>query len=240
MHLDAGKDGISKQTFNLDGGTLYIFTDGVTEGHLQDGSRLTVEGFQTIISERASLTAAGRIDAVVAALTDTGRKRHDDITLLAVEDVTGYQQQRAVDETRSTSIRHRFPARAEALHEVREVVSNACETCGCNQALATDLIIAVGEACQNIVRHAYKDADNGDAELEIRCDDGILEFLLQDSAPAVDKDKIKPRWPEQLEPGGLGICLIHDIMDEVEYLPVPPGKGNLLRMAKFIDREPGK
>jgi hypothetical protein len=26
-------------------------------------------------------------------------------------------------------------------------------------------------------------------------------------------------------------------MDEVEYLPVPSGKGNLLRMAKFIKRD---
>jgi sigma-B regulation protein RsbU (phosphoserine phosphatase) len=100
-----------------------------------------------------------------------------------------------------------------------------------------DVIIAISEACQNIVRHAYKDAPDGDATLEIRCKDGILEFFLEDSAPPVDKEKLRPKWPEELKPGGLGICLIHDVMDEVEYLSVPSGKGNRLRMAKFIERD---
>ena len=133
--------------------------------------------------------------------------------------------------------RHTFPARADALQKVREVVSNACETCGCSPKAATDIVIAVGEACQNVVRHAYKDTEGGEATLEINCNEGIIEFRLQDSAPPVDLEKLKPKWPEELGPGGLGICLIHDIMDEVEYLPVPSGHGNLLRMAKSIERD---
>ena len=133
--------------------------------------------------------------------------------------------------------RHTFQARADALPGVREITREACEACGCSAELTQDMIIAISEACQNIVRHAYKGEQDGNATLEIRCKDGILEFLLQDSAPPVDREKLKPKWPEKLKPGGLGICLIHDVMDEVEYLPVPPGKGNLLRMAKFIERD---
>jgi len=53
----------------------------------------------------------------------------------------------------------------------------------------------------------------------------------------VDKDKLKPEWPENPGSGGMGICLIHDIMDEVEYLHIQPGKGNLLRMTKYIERD---
>ena len=133
--------------------------------------------------------------------------------------------------------RHTFPATAEALPGTRAVTREACEACGCSAEVTQDVIIAISEACQNIVRHAYKDAPDGDATLEIRCKDGILEFFLEDSAPPVDKEKLKPKWPEELKPGGLGICLIHDVMDEVEYLSVPSGKGNLLRMAKFIERD---
>ena len=133
--------------------------------------------------------------------------------------------------------RHTFLSSADALPGVREATREACEACGCSAELTQDMVIAISEACQNIVRHAYKDADDGIATLEIRCKDGILEFLLEDSAPPVDVEKLKPKWPEKLKPGGLGICLIHDVMDEVEYLPVPSGKGNLLRMAKFINRD---
>jgi sigma-B regulation protein RsbU (phosphoserine phosphatase) len=102
--------------------------------------------------------------------------------------------------------------------------------------MATDIVIAVGEACQNVVRHAYKDIEDGEATLEIYCKEGIIEFHLQDSAPSVDPEKLKPEWPEEPGPGGLGICLIHDIMDEVEHIPAPSGQGNLLRMVKHIER----
>jgi len=236
MHLDAGTEGISKQALNLGGGALYIFTDGVTEGILEDGSRLGTEGFQDIIQERADLPLHERLDAVVSILNDTGRKRHDDITLLAVNDPSRHMDREAAGTT-DLFVQHAFKARAEALHEVRGVVSRACEACGCSHALATDLIIAVGEACQNVVRHAYKDTQDGEATLEIHCKNGIIEFRLQDSAPTVDRDKLKPEWPEDPGSGGMGICLIHDIMDEVEFLPLPPGQGNLLRMVKQIERD---
>jgi sigma-B regulation protein RsbU (phosphoserine phosphatase) len=85
LPLEAGEGGITDEVFNLDGGALYIFTDGVTEGDLAEGGRLEVEGFKEIIRERQHLPAAERIDAVLSILKDTGHDRHDDITLVAVE-----------------------------------------------------------------------------------------------------------------------------------------------------------
>jgi sigma-B regulation protein RsbU (phosphoserine phosphatase) len=237
LTLHAGGNGIREETFNLGGGTLYIFTDGVTEGCLEDGSRLEQSGFQNIIRKRNDLPIAARISAVVSILSDTGRKRHDDITLLAVEDPRPGFHHHAARVRPEMLARYTFPARAEALHSVREVVNDACDACGCVPEDTTDIIIAVGEACQNVVRHAYRGIEEGDATLEIYCEDGILEFRLQDSARPVDREKIKPKWPEELGPGGLGICLIHDIMDKVEYLPMPEGQGNLLHMVKNIKRK---
>jgi sigma-B regulation protein RsbU (phosphoserine phosphatase) len=234
MALQAGENGIREEQFNLNGGTLYIFTDGVTEGTLEDGTRLEQSGFRTIMLERSDLPVSDRIEAVVKLLSNTGRKRHDDITLLAVEDNRPGMQDLVPADESSLISRYHFPARADALHAVREVVNNACESCGCAREAATDIIIAVGEACQNVVRHAYRGHDEGEASLEIYCKDGILEFRLQDTAQPVDREKVKPRWPEELGPGGLGVCLIHDIMDSVEYLPLPDGRGNLLRMVKLI------
>jgi sigma-B regulation protein RsbU (phosphoserine phosphatase) len=237
MPLQAGHAGIRDEAFNLDGGTLYIFTDGVTEGSLEDGSCLEQSGFMEIIRERSDLSARARIEAVVSVLSDTGRKRHDDITLLVVEDIRPEQHATAAMIAPELIARHTFPARADALHSVREVVNNACETCGCATEAATDIVIAVGEACQNVVRHAYEDNEDGDATLEIYCKGGILEIHLQDSARPVNQEKIQPKRPKELSPGGLGVCLIHDIMDKVDYLPVPDGQGNLLRMVKYIKRK---
>jgi len=85
LALEAGEAGIRDEIFNLDGGALYVFTDGVTEGDLAEGGRLEVEGFKKIIMEGRHLPAAERIEAVVSLLRNTGRTRHDDITLVAVE-----------------------------------------------------------------------------------------------------------------------------------------------------------
>ncbi len=233
LPLEAGETGITDEIFNLDGGSLYIFTDGVTEGKLADGGQLGLEGFKNIIMAHRHRSAAERLSAVLTTLRDTGRTRHDDITMIAVE----FRPDKAEDKTMGTIRRHTFKSTADALPGVREITREACEACGCTPEVTQDMIIAISEACQNIVRHAYKDTADGNATLEIRCKDGILEFLLEDSAPPVDQEKLRPKWPKKLKPGGLGICLIHDVMDEVEYLPVPSGKGNLLRMAKFIERD---
>jgi sigma-B regulation protein RsbU (phosphoserine phosphatase) len=234
LPLEAGETGIRDEAFSLRDGTLYIFTDGVTEGDLETGDRLGVAGFQAIVREQAGAPAQARLNAVVARLRDTGRQRHDDITLLAVESRAAYLRSKKNATAGAMVARHTFPARAEALHTTREVVRQACESCNCSPQTTQDLVIAVGEACQNIVRHAYGDRDDGDATLEIYCKDGILEFFLQDQAPPADEEKLQPKWPEKLGPGGLGICLIHDIMDEVEYLASPRDRGNLLRMSKNI------
>ena len=235
LPLVAGDDGIRKETLRLDGGTLYIFTDGVTEGDLANGKQLGVDGFTAIVRESAGLPAADRIEAVVSRLGNTGRTRHDDITLLAIDASTTCLKKDITHNSAPMVALHTFPARASELQAAREFVSKACADCGCSKSMATDIVIAVGEAIQNVVRHAYKDVEAGEATLEIVCKDGIIEFQLQDSAPTVDPEKLKPEWPEEPGPGGLGICIIHDIMDEVEHLPAPSGQGNLLRMVKYIE-----
>ncbi len=236
MPLKPGLNGIREELIDLDGGTLYIFTDGVTEGRVRTGQRLDVQGFKAIITECNADSAAARIQSVVSRLRDSGQQRHDDITILAVEDPTRQMMKDDANRCAEPLVSLTFPARAEELQPVREVVRETCEKCGCPPALAQDLVIAVGEACQNVVRHAYKGVADGEATLEILCRDGILEFCLTDSAPPVDQEKVKPVWPKEVHPGGLGVCLIHNIMDRVEYLPAPSGQGNLLRMVKFFKR----
>jgi sigma-B regulation protein RsbU (phosphoserine phosphatase) len=236
MPLEVGPEGILVEHFTLQGGTLYIFTDGVTEGRLNTGRRLGVQGFKTIITRHAGDPANRRILSVVSMLRDSGQQRHDDITILAVEDPTRQMKPAEASQGPESLVSLTFPARPDELHPVRELVRETCEKCGCPPELAQDLVIAIGEACQNVVRHAYKGTDAGEATLDIVCRDGMLEFRLGDTAPPIDQEKVKPVWPKEVHPGGLGVCLIHNIMDRVEYLPAPSGRGNLLRMIKFFKR----
>ena len=117
---------------------------------------------------------------------------------------------------------------------MRGAVGEAAARCGCDAEAVRDVVIAVDEACQNVIRHAYGGRTDGEIVLEIRRHDDTMVVDLRDFAEVVDPEKIKPRDLDDLRPGGLGTHFISEVMDSVEYLAPPRGRGTLLRMAKRI------
>lgn len=218
-------DGCPETTLDLGGGTLYLFTDGLTEAHLPGGAMLGPEGARGLLAGFAAMPAAERLDSVVRSLDDSG-SLHDDVTLMVVED------RRA--ERRADGFMRRWPAQADALCEIRAAVGGAMRRLGCAEAVVGDVILAVDEACQNVIRHAYK-GGTGDVIVHLDKDHDQLVIRLMDFAPAVDVSKIGPRPLDELRPGGLGTHLMRSVMDRVEFLPPPAGIGNLLQMVKRID-----
>ncbi|MDX1434342.1 MAG: ATP-binding protein [Gammaproteobacteria bacterium] len=128
----------------------------------------------------------------------------------------------------------RIVARPERLRLVRAVVSEAATSNGCSHSCAQDIVIAVDEACQNVIRHAYGGDPRGEILLDIRRDGDRLAFHLVDFAPPIDQSKVRPRALEELKPGGLGTHFMKTCMDECGFLTPPAGAGNCLRMVKRI------
>jgi sigma-B regulation protein RsbU (phosphoserine phosphatase) len=132
----------------------------------------------------------------------------------------------------------RFPARANRLKLVRGSIRAAARMCGFNDTAAQNIVLAVDEACQNIIVHGYKGRDDGEIVLYIaRRQDGI-QVSLVDSAPVVDPATITPRALTDIRPGRLGSYFIRKIMDTADYRPRPDGAGNLLEMFKRLDGTP--
>lgn len=71
--------------FALAGGSLYLFTDGVTESPDPDGHILGVSGLSRLIDRVAHLAPRARLEQLVAALRRAGQKQRDDITLMLIE-----------------------------------------------------------------------------------------------------------------------------------------------------------
>lgn len=128
-----------------------------------------------------------------------------------------------------------FPARAESLCLVRALVKRASEMMGCNQDLTGKLVIAVNEACMNVIQHAYKGEDKGEIILEILNNEDSLLFRLKDHAEPIELDSVKPRDLEDVRPGGLGTFFIQEIMDECRMGHLEEGAGNYLEMIKKIN-----
>jgi phosphoserine phosphatase RsbU/P len=69
----------------LDGGGLWVFTDGITEGRLPDGSMLGVEGLKALAEAHIGLRPIERLGPIFATINRPGTVLHDDLTLLIIE-----------------------------------------------------------------------------------------------------------------------------------------------------------
>ncbi len=143
-----------------------------------------------------------------------------------------------VEDSLETLLELRFPARTDRLKLIRGGVRAAARMCGFNDATAQSIVLAVDEACQNVIVHGYKERACGEIVLGVfRCRDGIL-VRVRDFAPPLDPTTIKPRALDDIRPGKLGSHFIHEIMDSVEFRPSPDGIGNLLEMIRRMDSPP--
>jgi len=130
----------------------------------------------------------------------------------------------------------RFPARPDELRGMRDALRQRLRAWRLDEESATDIVMAVDEACQNVIRHAYQGVPDGVIELEVRCAGDELQIAVRDFAPAVDPARVRPRPLDELRPGGLGTHLIRSAMDHTELVKPPSGPGNLLKMVKRLAR----
>ncbi|HEC12705.1 MAG TPA: GAF domain-containing protein [Acidiferrobacteraceae bacterium] len=69
----------------LDGGSLYIYSDGLTEACSAEGQQLGVAGIKTMIKDVSHLPAAERIKDLTRQAMDGAERLHDDMSLMVIE-----------------------------------------------------------------------------------------------------------------------------------------------------------
>jgi len=72
-------------TIKLDGGSVYIFTDGVTESRNDEQKLLDVGGLIKLIEENSKVTPTKRLENIIAKIQNPNIEQHDDITLMVIE-----------------------------------------------------------------------------------------------------------------------------------------------------------
>jgi sigma-B regulation protein RsbU (phosphoserine phosphatase) len=236
----AGPEGYPVVDVDLKGGSLYVFTDGLTEATTFGGGMLGIDGCRALIRDHAEESPDLRLKHIAGAVKLPGKPLRDDLTLLVVED-TGIRTEPpkppGVEFDANTGIimRVRVPAHADRLKLIRTATTQAAAYCSCDQNWTLDLVMAVDEACQNIIRHAYEGVEGaGDIVVDFARDGDSLSVFLMDFAPPVDIAKIKSRDINEVRPGGLGVHLIKSVTDDARFLPPPPGVGNLFKLTKRL------
>ena len=112
-----------------------------------------------------------------------------------------------------------FVVSTASLKEVRVFCREIFEKINLPQEQKDELVLAIAEAAQNIVKHGYKGVEETTDRMEIKISlkDGDLEIGFFDKGKAVVPENVKHRKLDDIKPGGLGTFFIQQIMDEVVF-----------------------
>lgn len=128
-----------------------------------------------------------------------------------------------------------FPGRFESLVKISEFVARSVEAAGFDDPAAYCVLLAVEEACSNIINHGYGGEGKGDIKCSCEVTDDELIITLRDwgetSCPTSAPEPNFDVPLENLKLKGAGLILINKIMDEVHFESAPDN-GNVLVMVK--------
>ena len=111
-----------------------------------------------------------------------------------------------------------FPVDSSSLKEIRSFAREVLAKDPMFQNSMDDVVLALAEAAQNIVKHAYSDQPTGDKmKVKIKFDNNQLIIELFDKGSPAIPQNIKPRKLDDIKAGGLGTFFIGQIMDEVIF-----------------------
>jgi anti-sigma regulatory factor (Ser/Thr protein kinase) len=120
------------------------------------------------------------------------------------------------------------------LSSIRSLVRSWVESWDIDEKTTSDVVLAIDEACTNAIRHAYGGREDCSVELTLHAESDCLEFQVSDQglpcpSECATRRKLESPEVDKLVAGGLGIQLIHEVFDEVDFCPGENG-GNCVTM----------
>ena len=129
-----------------------------------------------------------------------------------------------------------FLVSTASLKEVRVFSRDVFEKINIPQDQKDELVLAIAEAAQNIVKHGYKGIKETTDRMEIKISlkDSELEIGFFDKGKKVVPENIQHRKLDDIKPGGLGTFFIKQIMDNAVFKKDQTGWVNHLILTKKI------
>jgi len=125
---------------------------------------------------------------------------------------------------------------AEQLRDVRDAIRAWADEDGWEEHDIADIVLAIDEALTNVIRHGYGGKSGQRIIVDMKAIDdprrgAAIEIWIRDFGIQVPLDSIAGRDLADLRPGGLGVHIIHSVMEGARYRHMPDG-GTELYMKK--------
>ena len=117
-------------------------------------------------------------------------------------------------DSKNLSEKKDFLVRSSSLKDVRSFSREVFEKINIPQDQKDELVLAIAEAAQNIVKHGYKGIENTTDKMQIKIslNNNELEIGFFDKGKEVVPGNVQHRKLDDIKPGGLGTFFIKQII----------------------------
>ena len=138
---------------------------------------------------------------------------------------------------REVDIQLTLAARADELPGVRQMIRAIGRTLRVNEALEGHMLLAVDEACANVIRHAYAE-DRGNM-FSLYADMGTDEVVVtvEDDGEGLADDHVERTWFDPDATSGRGFQIIRHVMTDVQVSPSHTGGTRVLMRKRLSARD---
>jgi sigma-B regulation protein RsbU (phosphoserine phosphatase) len=204
-----------QETMMIPGDTLFLYTDGLTEAE---------NLHHELFGDKRPLEVAGKTDAlpynIITAMADAvhafagNAEQSDDLTMLAIQYKRIQQEARL---KRSLTL----PNDISSIPQLNAFIEEAAEEMGLDPSVTMELNLAIEEAVVNVMDYAYPAGKKGTVEIGLSANEERLKITIKDSGVPFDptvKDDVDTTLSAEERPiGGLGIFLVRQLMDSINY-----------------------
>ena len=209
---------------------IFLYTDGLTEAEDIRHNQFQEERV-TEVAQQAEHQPKAFVEAMTEAVSQFvgNAVQSDDLTMVCIQYAHEHQKESRLQ--RSLTLSNNI----DEIPQLAVFVDEVCEAIGFDMSTAMSLNLALEEAVVNVMDYAYP-GTKGDVEIEAMANEVRLKFIITDHGIPFDptaQQKVDTSLSAEERPiGGLGIHMVREIMDSINYERID-GKNILTLRKKF-------
>ena len=123
-----------------------------------------------------------------------------------------------------------LPKEAETVSLIRSATAHILETFGVTADCAEDILLALSEACTNVIDHASTDDEY---EVQVRVEDEQCAISVKNTGTGFDAAGLSGAIPDPHSARGRGVAIMRAVMDTVDF-DSDPEAGTIVHLVRAL------
>ena len=222
------------QEMNLKAGTtLFLYTDGVTEAKNKQLKQFSLDRVQEVLGSLKEVHPEVLLKTMLEKVQQFAgeAEQSDDVTMLAFQ-YTPQEESEILNE--ALTLKNDMKQVPQLGTFIKSIIGQL----QIEPSLGKNIRLAVEEAAVNAMDYAYPAGTEGEISITAKSNGQWLRFIISDGGVAFDPTEVLKAdttlSAEERPIGGLGILLVRELMDTINYERID-GK-NILTLTKTIEK----